>query len=37
MKAFVCTQYGAVDVLKKKDIPKPFLQKNEVLIKIHAA
>lgn len=36
MKAVACTKYGAPDVLKVTDIPKPVPKDNEVLIKIHA-
>jgi len=34
MKAIVNTEYGSVDVLQLKDIPKPSPKANEVLIKI---
>jgi NADPH:quinone reductase-like Zn-dependent oxidoreductase len=37
MKAVICTQYGAPDVLQIRDIPKPAPKPNEVLIRIHAA
>lgn len=36
MKAFVNTEYGSVDVLQLKDIPKPTPQNDEVLVKIRA-
>jgi len=37
MQAIVYTTYGSPDVLKLKEIQKPILQDDEVLIQIHAA
>ncbi|MGG4439974.1 NAD(P)-dependent alcohol dehydrogenase [Brevibacillus fortis] len=36
MRAVVCTKYGSPDVLELKEVEKPILKENEILIKVHA-
>jgi NADPH:quinone reductase-like Zn-dependent oxidoreductase len=37
MKAVVCTEFGAAEVLQLKEVVKPTPKDNEVLIRVHAA
>jgi NADPH:quinone reductase-like Zn-dependent oxidoreductase len=37
MKAIVCTKYGPPEVLKLKEVDKPTLNNDEVLIRVHAS
>jgi len=37
MKAIVYTQYGSPDVLQLREVAKPELKENQVLVKVHAA
>jgi NADPH:quinone reductase-like Zn-dependent oxidoreductase len=37
MKAIVYHEYGSLDVLELKDIDKPLVKDNDVLVRVHAA
>src|SRR5947199_515939 len=37
MNAIVYHEYGSPDVLELKDIDKPLVEENEVLVRVHAA
>jgi NADPH:quinone reductase-like Zn-dependent oxidoreductase len=37
MKAIVYQEYGSSDVVELKDIDKPLVKDNEVLVRVHAA
>ncbi|UOE41978.1 hypothetical protein MTP09_04925 [Chryseobacterium suipulveris] len=37
MKAAVCTRYGPPEVLEIREVPKPVLGENEVLVKVMAS
>ncbi len=37
MKAIICSEYGAPNVLKVIDAEKTVLKNNEVLVKVHAS
>jgi NADPH:quinone reductase-like Zn-dependent oxidoreductase len=37
MKAIICPKYGSPDVLQLREVVKPVLQEDDVLIQIHAA
>jgi len=37
MKAIVCDRYGSPDVLELKEVDKPVVKDNEVLVRVHAS
>ena len=37
MKAIVFTEYGSLDVLKLKEVPKPTPSDDQVLVQVHAS
>ena len=36
MKAIVCDKYGAPDVLELREVDKPVVKDDEVLVRVHA-